>query len=74
MVAEKGCCGMHVITSAKVISLVGTILSCASLLSCTVIWIYTPISFAFLLSFILLIIGVKRNRPILLLITNFILV
>uniref|UniRef100_A0A914PHC8 Uncharacterized protein n=1 Tax=Panagrolaimus davidi TaxID=227884 RepID=A0A914PHC8_9BILA len=62
MSAGTGCCGSDIKTWAKIIAIVGIVLSTLSLIFSIFVWLYAPSSVSLLVAFILALIGINRDR------------
>jgi hypothetical protein len=62
MSAGTGCCGSDIKTWAKIIAIVGIVLSALSLFFSIFVWLYVPSSVSLLVAFILALIGINRDQ------------
>uniref|UniRef100_A0AC35FKQ8 NADH dehydrogenase subunit 6 n=1 Tax=Panagrolaimus sp. PS1159 TaxID=55785 RepID=A0AC35FKQ8_9BILA len=63
MVSETGCCGMHIRTCAKIVSVVGILVSIGSAFSTLFMWYYSPVALLMLLTYIFVFIGTRKENP-----------
>uniref|UniRef100_A0AC35FHV0 Uncharacterized protein n=1 Tax=Panagrolaimus sp. PS1159 TaxID=55785 RepID=A0AC35FHV0_9BILA len=64
---ETSCCGIHVITCAKFVALVGIFSAFFSIISAIFLWYYIPFAIVSLLIYAYVLMGIQLQRPSLLL-------